>query len=208
MIGWKGQIQKMYKYQPLKQNNLKKGFSLIELLVAITLSLLILGALYSVYYISQKLYVKSADKAELNQNGRISLERIARDLRQTPKITTIFPTTGDLSSPSIMFQDGNVIDQIQYIEYSLVNNELHRKLTHYCPPAPETCNSQTGWVAYNYPNAVLIPDKDDIKADKIFSLVFYRDPFEPIVTVGVTARDDQDNIARFRTEVYCRNNPL
>lgn len=201
MIGWKGQIQKMYKYQPLKQNNLKKGFSLIELLVAITLSLLILGALYSVYYISQKLYVKSADKAELNQNGRISLERIARDLRQTPEITTIFPITGDLSSPSIMFQDGNVTDRIQYIEYSLVNNELHRKLIHYSFPSDPTT-----WVKWNAvvgaTPAVPTTDNDSPKADKIDSLAFYK---SDVVTVDVTARDDQDNIARFRTEVYCRN---
>jgi len=192
----------MYKFQPSKRNNFKKGFSLIEILVAISLSLIILGALYSIYYISQKIYVKSSNKAELNQNGRISLERIARDLRQTSQITTDLLTINDPPSPLIMFQDGNDTSRIQYIEYSLVSNELHRKLIHYCPASPSPCDSPDDWVVYNTPNSSSAIDENTIKANKITSLVFYGGQ---VITVGITTSDNQDNSAHFQTEVYCRN---
>jgi len=197
----------MYKCRQLKQNNLNKGFSLIEVLVAITLSLLILGALDGVYIVSHKLYVKSAAKAELNQNGRISLERITRDLRQATDIATELPLDNTNPPSSIMFQDGNNTNRIQYIKYSLVGSELHRELIHYCfASSPNPCPTSE-WVVWNATDAFNIPaspatDEDMVKANKVTDLKFYGDT---TVTIEITVTDNQNNSTNFQTEVYCRN---
>src|SRR4030042_7081060 len=102
---------------------LKRAFTLLEMVVTISLSLLLIGSLYSVYLTSYKSYRRSVNKAELNQNARIALERISRDLRQTERITTSLPPddTDDMNpAPSaIQFQDGHDTENIQYIKYLL-----------------------------------------------------------------------------------------
>lgn len=192
----------MSKCQPSKRNNLKKGLTLIEILVAITLSLIIFGALYGIYIVSHKLYIKSVAKAELNQNGRISLERITRDLRQTTDITGDLPLP---TSSSIMFQDGHNTSPIQYIKYSLVGNELHRQLIHYF----FSSDSET-WVKWDAmngstPATPAPPDEDMVKADKINAIEFSGNTDNTIITINITATDSQNNNANFQTEVYCRN---
>lgn len=198
-------------FMPNTKINLVGGFTLIEVLVAMSLSMILFGALYGVYITSYQSYRKNVARAEINQNGRISLERISRDLRQTPSIVTSLPPTDtdDLNPPAtnIKFQDGHDTSRIQYIEYTLQGTELHRALTHYCFSAsPESC-ATTSWVAWNAVDALgFAPnsstDEDVVKADKIESLKFFG---SPTVTVDLATTDNRGASSNLKTEVYCRN---
>src|SRR3990172_815269 len=75
------------------------GFSLAEILMATAISSVVLLALYLLYDINQVTFVKGEQQAELQQNARIAMDRIVRELRlagfdpQTPPIIPALCTT-------------------------------------------------------------------------------------------------------------------
>ncbi len=71
------------------------GFTLPEILVSLSLFVLILLLVNSVYVLSQRAYNKNSDTAELTQNVRVSLDRISREIRQSTNIVTELPATRD-----------------------------------------------------------------------------------------------------------------
>lgn len=199
----------MLLWRPLKvkgrTNTMRRGFTLAELLVAISLSIIILSALYAVYVTSYRSYHNSINRAELDQNARISLERITRDLRQTNQITTALPLTDtDPLNPApshIMFQDGHSTTQIQYIEYALSGNNLLRKVEHfYFSSDPST------WVPWNaldqYGNLPLESiDQNVTKADKVSSLEFYGGQ---LITIKIVVANSNGQIS-YQTQTLGRN---
>lgn len=98
------------------------GSTLMEVIIAISLSIIIFFSIAYVYELSQNAYYRTDTKSELTQNGRIILDRLTRELRQTSAIITTLPgnNTDPASIPSeIIFQDGHDTSQIQYIRYAL-----------------------------------------------------------------------------------------
>ncbi|MHB8414201.1 MAG: PilW family protein [Acidiferrobacteraceae bacterium] len=59
----------------------ERGLTLIELMIAITLSLLIVGAVISLYLTSQHLYKVQNNLARLQESARYAMNEIARDVR-------------------------------------------------------------------------------------------------------------------------------
>lgn len=182
----------------------RKGLTLIELLIAMSLSTMLLAALYGVYSTSYKVYKSSMAKAELNQNARIALERIGRDFRQTNYVVTNLPPndTDPLNPPTheLQFIDGHNSDQIQYIRYYLQGNELHRQVIHYY-----LSSDVDTWVAYNvldsYGNHEESIDEDVIKADQITAINFFG---SSPTFVQITASNSLGNYT-YQTEVWGRN---
>lgn len=184
---------------------MKKSFTLMEMLVAMTCGLLLLGALYGVYNVSYKSYRRSVNQSELSQNARIALERITRDLRQTNRVTTeLPPDTTDPQNPptnNIQFEDGHDTNQIRYIKYYLDQNNLHRQVIHYFFSSdPNT------WVVWNAQDqfgnlAQESIDEDTIKADKINSLSFYGNN---LINIDLTVSDADYNFS-YKTAVLGRN---
>jgi len=194
----------MFRCQLLKPSS-KKGFTLIEIIVAIALSFILLGALYSVYLTSYRSYRNNVARAELNQNARIAMERITRDLRQTQEITTDLPPTNtdQLNPPSteIQFQDGHNTAKIQYIRYYFLNGNLRRQVIHYF--FTSDINSWVKWNALdqfnNSPQTSI--DEDTVRADKVTSIQFYGvDYVNIIITVS-----DQNGIYTYETQTLGRN---
>lgn len=110
------------------------GFSLIEVVIAMTISIILLMITVSTYYINQKTYQKNDTRAELSQNGRVILDRLARELRQTQDIITVLPT--DDSDPDalpnyIEFQDGHNTSKITYIKYRQTGQNIERIVNRY-----------------------------------------------------------------------------
>lgn len=183
----------------------KKGLTLIEILIAMSVSIMLLSALYAVYSTSYQAYKSSIGKAELNQNARIALERIGRDFRQTNNIVTTLPPndTDPLNPPSneLKFTDGHNTNKIQYIRYYLQNNSLHRQVIHYY-----FSSDINTWVPWNSKDSFDNPptesiDEDVIKADQVTSLKFFgHNP----TTTQVTAANSQGNYT-YQTEVWGRN---
>jgi len=188
-------MKKISKCQQSKANA-KRGFTLLEILVAISLSLLIIGSLYGIYVTSYKSYRRNINKADLNQNVRIVLERLTRDLRQTNEITTTLPAS------EIKFQDGHDTTKIRYINYFRdVNNNLHSKTSYYTFPSdPFT------WVPWNAVDGDGHPpleqtESDVIKAEKITNLFFESNN---IITIDITASNSENQVSA-QTEVMGRN---
>ncbi len=59
------------------------GFSLLETLVAISMFLIVLYAVYSVYDVGEANYQKSSRKWDVQSQARVALERMGREVRMT-----------------------------------------------------------------------------------------------------------------------------
>jgi len=59
----------------------QRGFSLVEIMVALTLSLILLAGVLAVMYSSKVTYMENERVGRLQENGRAALEFILRDLR-------------------------------------------------------------------------------------------------------------------------------
>lgn len=127
----------------MSPNNIKNkaGFTLIEVIIAVAISLLVVLMISSSYFVAQRAYVKADNKAEISQNGRVIIDRIVRELRQTPDIVTVLPADNsnpDLTPNEIMFQDGHDTSQITYIRYYLSGTDLNRQvIAYYFSSSPE-----------------------------------------------------------------------
>lgn len=176
----------------------KRGFTLIEILVAMAAGTLILMALYSIYVVNSKSYRKSVNQQELAQNGRIAMERMTRDIRQTYEVIDTLPLidTDPLNPPPshIQFQDGHETAQIQYIKYYLDGTNLRRQVFHYTLAG--------NWVAWDTVGAVKsAPTKDEIKADKIASLKFFG---STMINIDLQVANSEDTFS-FKTKTWGRN---
>lgn len=57
------------------------GFSLVELLIAMTVGLVVLGAMYSVFTIQNKTFGNQEQIVEMQQNARAATDMISREIR-------------------------------------------------------------------------------------------------------------------------------
>lgn len=124
-----------------KNNYNRNGFTLVEIVIALGVSVLIFLLLTQVYLLAQQTYLETDAKAEITQNGRVILDRLIREIRQTPHIITQLPA--DTSDPDnlpseIMFQDGHNTSQIQYIRYYLNNDHeiIRQSIIYFFPSEP------------------------------------------------------------------------
>lgn len=108
-----------------------KGFTLVEILIITFIFLLIIRALYSGYLLSYRSYQAGEKSAEVVQNGRVILERISREVRQTRKIIDEFPDQEINATDSIAFEDGHVSENYNYIYYFKVDSEIKREVRAY-----------------------------------------------------------------------------
>jgi len=109
----------------------KKGFTIIEVIVSVSVGAIILTIVYLSFIAGRTIHQKGILNAELAQNGRIALDRLSRDLRQTGEITTILSETKpEPANTEVQFEDGHT-DIVQYITYRLDGNELEREVGHY-----------------------------------------------------------------------------
>jgi len=79
-----------------RPHSAERGFSLVELLVAVAVSLIVLGGVIAVMVSSKATYVTQDSLARLQENARFATEFIARDLR----MAGYFGCADDLSSVS------------------------------------------------------------------------------------------------------------
>ncbi len=60
-----------------------RGFTLVELMVAMTIGLIILGAVAQIFVTSRSTFALEGDLARLQENGRFAMEFIGRDVRMS-----------------------------------------------------------------------------------------------------------------------------
>lgn len=112
----------------------KKGFTLTELLISVVIGLLIMLIVSAIFVLNQRVVRKSNTKAELTQNARITLDLMAREIRQANEIVTILPVDDfdpNLIAHELQFEDGHQTNFIQYIKYYLSGTNLKRQIIVY-----------------------------------------------------------------------------
>ncbi|MDO8668068.1 MAG: prepilin-type N-terminal cleavage/methylation domain-containing protein [bacterium] len=124
------------------------GFTLIEVMISLSLFVVLILLINSMFTISQSAYNKNSNLAELTQNARVALDRLSRELRQSETIVSSLPPTDtDPGNPpinQIFFQDGHNTSLTTYILYRLEGTNLNRvQKAYYFNNEPET------YVTYN-----------------------------------------------------------
>ncbi|MFH1192022.1 MAG: hypothetical protein V1655_00960 [bacterium] len=154
--------------------NFKKsesGFTLSELIITLGITVLIFSLVISAYILSQQAFRKSYFKYELNQNSRVFVDRLTREIRQTPKIITTLSEALEGAGSEIMFQNGHTSEKISYIKYYLAGCDLKRQEICYYFSDPATC------VIWNTTDGLGNPPQENIMenivAEYIESLKFY-----------------------------------
>jgi prepilin-type N-terminal cleavage/methylation domain-containing protein len=117
-----------------KTKKSEAGFTLMELIFTIAISAILLLSVIGIYIFTQKTYYSTDNNAEIVQNGRVILDRMIRELRQTPDIVTELPD--DTSVPEslpdeIIFQDGHNTIETKYIRYYLSGEDIYRQIIVY-----------------------------------------------------------------------------
>lgn len=140
------------------QKTWNTGFSLIEVLITITVFLSVSLAIFNIYIFGQRFYTTGETQAELLQNGRIILERITREIRQTEEVVSPLPSEPDNQEnpplAEIEFQDGHspspyehLNSDYYYIRYylSTSTHRVYRQYRVYCFDPCSICNSYFRW---------------------------------------------------------------
>lgn len=147
------------------------GFTLIEIIISLSLFVIIILLVNSMFTLSQSTYNKNSAIAELTQNARVALDRLSRELRQSEIIVSALPATDtDPINPplnQIFFQDGHNTNETTYILYRLDGTNLERiAKAYYFSSAPST------YVTYNSTDAGGNPPLELIISDSIVGEYF------------------------------------
>ncbi|MEE8282484.1 MAG: prepilin-type N-terminal cleavage/methylation domain-containing protein, partial [candidate division NC10 bacterium] len=67
------------------------GFTLAEVLVATTLSTMVLLGVYLLYDVNQATFIRGEQRTDLQQNARIGMDRLVRELRLAGSDPAIIP---------------------------------------------------------------------------------------------------------------------
>ncbi len=108
----------------------QKGFTLIEILVAVGIFVVVILLAGNIFTLSRQLSTRNSTLAELLQNSRVVIDRMSREIRQAAIVITDISST--TPSHEIMFQDGHDLSRISYIRYRLDDTDLIREdITYY-----------------------------------------------------------------------------
>ena len=94
----------------------QRGFTLAELLVVIAILGVMLAGLVTVQMQGQQSYLIGSRRVEAQQNGRVALEMMIRELRSATSVTAI-PSATDMT---FVDENGNVV------QYTLAGSVLNR----------------------------------------------------------------------------------
>lgn len=193
------------KKLPTKNVNLT-GFTLLEIIVSLSLFVIIIILVNSIYTTSQNSYNKNSNRAELSQNVRVSSDRMSRELRQSTNIITTLPATktDPLNPPAeqIFFQDGHDMSRITYLRYHLNGTNLMREnKAYYFDTDLNT------YVAYNSLDQGGSPPRELIIDDRIIGEYFNSIKFwgsSGVINLELNLQKNQNSL-NIETSIYGRN---
>ncbi|MFA6106965.1 MAG: prepilin-type N-terminal cleavage/methylation domain-containing protein [Patescibacteria group bacterium] len=163
--------------KPNNQFRGDRGFTIMEILVAVFLFSFLMIMTGESYLLAQRSFKKGAEEGELAQNARVALDRISREIRQSGSIiSSLPPSADDPENPPIsefIIGDGHNPETITYIRYYLSGNDLMRQhYGYYLSDNPETF--VTPETTDEFGNPPLIEYfSDDVIGEYFESLGFY-----------------------------------
>jgi prepilin-type N-terminal cleavage/methylation domain-containing protein len=102
----------------------QRGFTLPEFLVAAAIIALVMAGVFLIQQEGQHAYLLGASRVETQQNARVALDLMTRELRSATSITTITNCDGTSDAPDITFADQNLPPRT--IRYSVSGSTLNR----------------------------------------------------------------------------------
>jgi len=116
----------------------QRGLSLIELMVAMTLGLLVAGAMVLLFANSKETYILNENLARLQENGRFAMHLISRDLRWADyRGCPVIPAEAERSGFESIFWQSRLPDAITGENNSGLNNSDTVTIVF----QPNACNS-------------------------------------------------------------------
>ena len=178
------------------------GFTLTEMIIAITIFALIVVAVYSVYTLSHQAYREGERAAETIQNGRVVLERISREIRQAKEIVTELSDDEAGATSTILFQDGHEISTIHYINYFKEGTNVKREvIAYYFSGDPAT---HVPWDATPPPGQQKLATTTEearIIGEYVAGLGFWG---SPVINTSITL-EKENKITNLKTQIFGRN---
>ena len=182
------------------------GFTLIEIIISLSLFVILILLVNSMYTLSQSTYNKNSNIAELTQNARVALDRLSRELRQSEIIVSSLPPTDtDPINPpinQIFFQDGHNTSQTTYILYRLDGTNLERLAKAYY-----FSNEPSTYVTYNSVDQSGNPPLELIISDSIVGEYFNDLKFwgaNGLINISIKLTKNNHSFS-LDTSVYSRN---
>lgn len=134
----------------------QRGFTLIELMVALLLGLLVVAAAGSIFMSNRRVYGASEMVNRIQENQRAAFELIARDIREAgmnpcSRFNAANPITVQITAPDAQFWDrfangvfGGTNDGRDFVSLYLANGPQYRVTQHSRPDNALTLNSASG----------------------------------------------------------------
>ncbi|MCD4694543.1 prepilin-type N-terminal cleavage/methylation domain-containing protein [bacterium] len=185
-----------------KELKLNRGFTLLEIVVAVSIFVLIIMISGSLYTISQRSYTSSENKMELVQNGRVAFDRLSRELRQSVEIATPLASSSSETETEILFQDGHDSNEITYVYYYLSGSNLRRaKIAYYFNEEPDI------YVRYNSRNEDSDLPENVVLEDRVVGEYFKNIEFwgEYGLVYASTTLANRDEEFKIKTNIFSRN---
>ena len=122
---------------------MKRGFTLLELLIAILIFAVIVSAVYSTLYSGIKVWNEGDAHTRFSESSQMALSRITKDIRNVTEFSEIKfeGEKNSISMPVIkdVYQDKDLITQIYKVNYYLDSGNIMRDAETY----PESLMTQT-----------------------------------------------------------------
>jgi len=197
------------------KKNIQKGFTLVEILVFITIFLLVSIGIFNIFSFSQVFYGQKAVQSELLQNGRVILERITREIRQGEGMVTQLPQVPENPALEIEFQDGHTPSPYEYLGsdyyyiryyFSSSTKELYRQYKVYCFDACEYCNTYSRWDDTRIEGPDTVHTHECILEEKIIGEYIKDLNFwgSGLINVSLTLNNKGQELT-FQTKIFGRN---
>ena len=188
----------------------QSGFTLVELLVAIIVSSILITSTISTYSLFRRSLTQDQARSDVAQSGRVAMERLTRDIRQTPTIVTDMPadpSDNSVAEPNeLEFEDGNAED-LSYRRYYLSGTtlKLQTKDYHFLDGSGHQTGSRVPYDqvdgAGHLPTATVLSDQDISYNITSFAVYGYR-PLSIYLTISDPA---SLQTYKLRTSVTGRN---
>ena len=110
----------------MKRKSNQQGFTLIETMIAVTISVIITSAIYQIFHSQQRSYLLQNQVAEMQQNLRAGVYMMAREIRSAgydPEQTGRFGFVTDFAAPdAVLSPDINYATDSNIIAFTMDSN--------------------------------------------------------------------------------------